>query len=348
VIYAFADCILDTKRHEVRRAGEIQKVDPQVFTILTYLIQHRDRVVTRRELIDYLWSERFVNESNLTHLLMRVRKAVGDNVYVQQIIKTLHRWGYRFVATVEECEDRVPACTQNMVHTHIHTNSRGYNSEAMLSGARLQPTSGDLLPVRLVGSLLDTFSASPALLEGEHKQVTVLCCSLAETMAPTVRFSPEILQALMQQRFAAVQQVMRFYEGVLIYFLSTGFMALFDGAGGQKNHAQQAVQAALMLLQLLDKQPGPEQASAACIGLHTGIVVVHHFACDPQRFSTVLGKTISFTAQLQHLAAPGTILISETTSRLVQGKISSAVAASDDVVAATPVKVYTEVDLLHS
>ncbi len=55
VIFAFEDCELDTARYELRRAGAVVHVEPQVFSVLAYLIEHRDRVVPKAELLDQVW-----------------------------------------------------------------------------------------------------------------------------------------------------------------------------------------------------------------------------------------------------------------------------------------------------
>ena len=56
--YTLGDYTLDTHRYELCRAGISLKLQPKIFDLLAYLIQHRDRVVTRQELFDALWPER--------------------------------------------------------------------------------------------------------------------------------------------------------------------------------------------------------------------------------------------------------------------------------------------------
>ena len=70
--------------------------------MLVYLVQHRDRVVPKEELLEQLWPQQYVSEAILSQRLMLVRKAVGDSGSQQRVIKTVHRRGYRFIATVEE------------------------------------------------------------------------------------------------------------------------------------------------------------------------------------------------------------------------------------------------------
>jgi predicted ATPase/DNA-binding winged helix-turn-helix (wHTH) protein len=103
MIYVFdEDYELDLQRYELRYAGKPVKLEPQVFNVLAYLIQHRDRVVTKEELLEQLWPARFVGEATLTSCVMAVRKAIGDRGREQRLIQTLHGRGYRFIAEVEE------------------------------------------------------------------------------------------------------------------------------------------------------------------------------------------------------------------------------------------------------
>jgi len=99
--YVFGDYELDEQLYELRRAGEGLKLDRKVFDVLAYLIQHRERLVPKEELLDKLWPEQVVGEAALTRCITAARKALGDDGNRQEFIKTQHGRGYRFVASVE-------------------------------------------------------------------------------------------------------------------------------------------------------------------------------------------------------------------------------------------------------
>lgn len=105
MIYLCGNFSLDTRAYVLERDGMNQTLEPQVFDLLHYLIENRDRVVTRDELLDNLWKDRIVSESALNGRLKAARKAVGDNGKQQQIIKTIHRRGYQFIADVSISSD---------------------------------------------------------------------------------------------------------------------------------------------------------------------------------------------------------------------------------------------------
>ena len=104
MIYRFGDIELDTTLFELRAGGAVTAVEPQVFDVLRYLVVNRDRLVTKEELLDNVWGDRFVSESALTTRIKTARRAVGDDGQSQQIVRTVHGRGYRFVAPVEEIE----------------------------------------------------------------------------------------------------------------------------------------------------------------------------------------------------------------------------------------------------
>ena len=79
VIYVFGDFELDTQRYEPRQAGALCGLDPQGFNVLLYLVQHRDRVVLKDELLEQLWPHQSVSESTLTQRLRTVCHALGDS-----------------------------------------------------------------------------------------------------------------------------------------------------------------------------------------------------------------------------------------------------------------------------
>lgn len=96
----FADFVLDGAAFELRRNGVPVSLEPQVFALLAYLVRHRDRLVTKDELLDELWGHRFVSESALATQIKSLRRSVGDDGRSQRVIRTIHGRGYRFVAEI--------------------------------------------------------------------------------------------------------------------------------------------------------------------------------------------------------------------------------------------------------
>ena len=111
----FERCVLDVKRFELRRDGAVVALEPRALRILQQLIDGRGRVLTKHELLDSVWGDRFVGESALTTQIKALRRALGDTGRDQAIIKTVHGVGYRFVPDVhDETPDGIATGTDDM------------------------------------------------------------------------------------------------------------------------------------------------------------------------------------------------------------------------------------------
>jgi len=111
MIHRFGDIEIDESRRELRREGVVRVVEPRVFDLIVYLVRNRERVVSKRELLDALWPDEDVFESALTVAIHRARKALGGAARRRDsapapapapAIATLSRRGYRFVFGPEE------------------------------------------------------------------------------------------------------------------------------------------------------------------------------------------------------------------------------------------------------
>jgi TolB-like protein/DNA-binding winged helix-turn-helix (wHTH) protein len=107
LLYSFEDFSLDTARRELRRSGTLISLQPQVFDLLEYLIDNRERVVGKDDLLAAVWKGRIVSEWNLSTRINAVRSAIGDNGREQRLIRTAHGRGIRFVGAVREEEKTV-------------------------------------------------------------------------------------------------------------------------------------------------------------------------------------------------------------------------------------------------
>ncbi len=100
MIYAFDDCELDTGLFELRRGGLPCKVEPQIFDMLFFLLRHRERVVSKEEIVEEIWDGRIVTEATISTCMKGVRQAIGDDGRMQRLIRTVHGRGFRFVGDV--------------------------------------------------------------------------------------------------------------------------------------------------------------------------------------------------------------------------------------------------------
>ena len=91
--FVFKDRVLDLDPRELTRGSEPVAVGPQVFDLLVYLVQNRERVVSKDQLLDAVWNGRIISESTLTSHINAVRKAIGDSGEEQHLVRTFPRKG---------------------------------------------------------------------------------------------------------------------------------------------------------------------------------------------------------------------------------------------------------------
>ena len=114
--FFFSNQTLDTDTRELSRENMPVSLEPQVFDLVVHLMENRDRVVSKDELIEKIWKGRHVAESTLTSRINAARKAVGDSGSAQAMIRTVARKGFRFVGAVQTGGDAAPAAAGALRH----------------------------------------------------------------------------------------------------------------------------------------------------------------------------------------------------------------------------------------
>ena len=102
MIYGFEHFRLDADRLELWRGDEQISVEPQVFSLLLFLIENRNRVVSKDDVIEAVWNGRIISEATLSARINAARRAIDDSGADQAYIRTIARRGFRFVADVSE------------------------------------------------------------------------------------------------------------------------------------------------------------------------------------------------------------------------------------------------------
>ena len=109
LVHHFGHCELRIGTRELLVDGQPQALEPLAFDLLVYLLRHRDRAVSKDELLDEVWLGRIVSVGAVARAAMTVRKAIGCSSATGPLILTVHRIGYRFVGEVHETTSTVPA-----------------------------------------------------------------------------------------------------------------------------------------------------------------------------------------------------------------------------------------------
>ena len=178
MIYTFGECVLNTQLHVLARAGKPIKLRPKAFEVLVYFIEHRDRIVAKHELCEQVWPNQFISDATLGSTVRAVRQAIGDTGEAQQLIQTVHGYGYRCTVPVTEGSGVLAA---------------------PLLGPEAKATDS------LTMQTLPPSAPPPVLSPGERKVVTVLCCA---PVIPTANHVSDDLDALysMSIRLASENQ----------------------------------------------------------------------------------------------------------------------------------------------
>jgi DNA-binding winged helix-turn-helix (wHTH) protein len=99
-IYNFREFTLDVGERRLSRGEVPVHLPPKAHDLLVMLVQHPGRLLTKDELLAFIWPDAFVEEGILTVHVSAVRKALGDDTRPPTYIETVSGWGYRFIASV--------------------------------------------------------------------------------------------------------------------------------------------------------------------------------------------------------------------------------------------------------
>src|SRR5271154_3521524 len=103
-LYRFGEFVLDPGRRPPSRADSAGALTPKAFDVLLFLGQNPNRLVRKKELLQAVWGDTFVEEGNLTQYISHLRKALGDNSEDSRLIVTIARKGYQFTEEVTVAE----------------------------------------------------------------------------------------------------------------------------------------------------------------------------------------------------------------------------------------------------
>ncbi|MBO9662849.1 MAG: winged helix-turn-helix domain-containing protein [Dokdonella sp.] len=107
-IFHFDSYSIDLATRELRHAGQLVVLSPKVFDCIAWLIEHRDRAVGRDELGAAIWGKADVADTQLVQAILKARRAIGDTGDEQRAIRTIPRFGYRWVAELDAEEPAAP------------------------------------------------------------------------------------------------------------------------------------------------------------------------------------------------------------------------------------------------
>ncbi|MDD9966273.1 MAG: winged helix-turn-helix domain-containing protein [Myxococcales bacterium] len=109
MLHRFADFELDERAGLLRAPGDqVVELGSRDFELLCYLVRHRDRIISREELLDAVWPDVLVSDASLSTAIRHLRRALGESSGDDLFIRTLPRRGYRFLPAVQRVEAEQP------------------------------------------------------------------------------------------------------------------------------------------------------------------------------------------------------------------------------------------------
>src|SRR5260370_1345394 len=161
-------------------------------------------------------------------------------------------------------------------------------------------------------------------LEGERKQVTVLCADLKGSMELLAERDPEDARKILDPVLERMMEAVHRYEGTVNQVMGDGIMAVFGAPLAHEDHAVRACYAALRMLEAVRRysdelRRGQGVEVQIRVGVNSGDVVVRSIGSDLRMDYTAVGQTTHLAARMEQLAAPGSIRLTAGTLRLAEG-----------------------------
>jgi class 3 adenylate cyclase/DNA-binding winged helix-turn-helix (wHTH) protein/predicted ATPase len=322
------------------------RLEPRVFDLLAYFVQHPGRTMTTEELLEQLYPHQFAPIDRLTNAVTQARKALGDTGQTQQYIQTVRRRGYRFIAPVAiqpQAETDAsspplpdtPLPVEGLGQDHADAGSLPVSVQSVMTAApRPAPSTAPTLR-----------AAGHDRPDAERRQLTVLVCRVIGASPRSAPLDPEVVLEVVRDYQAMCAEIVHQFAGHMAQEQGDRLVVYFGYPRAHEDDARRAVYTGLGMvagMEELNRRRTRDRSVrlAVRVGIHTGIVVVGARGPD-ERAQFALGDTPTIAVQLQGLAAPDTVVISLATLRLVEGYFDTqALGAHILEEAAEPLAVY--------
>ena len=313
--YVFADCELNTELRAIRRGSHQRSLRPKPFQVLLYLIEHRDRVISKQELAEQLWPDEYVSDAVIENGILAARRAVGDSGREQRIIQTLHGHGYRFIVTAISVVAESGSDASDPVRPRDLSQVPPLQPTASSDASEI---TDDLESSRTV--------AAPAVPSqtAERRQLTILFCGLVGSTALAERLDPEDLNDVLNSYYDVCVDAIASFEGYIAQYQGDGLRVYFGYPHAHEDAARRAVHAGLEMVRSipelnrrLEVMHGIELSVR--IGIHTGLVMIGQGRAGNDTEPSVVGAPLNMASRIQAVATPETVWISESTFPLIEG-----------------------------
>jgi DNA-binding winged helix-turn-helix (wHTH) protein/tetratricopeptide (TPR) repeat protein len=291
--FRFASFTLDLDRLCLRSPSGEMKLRPKSFEVIRYLVENAGRVLTKDEMIEAVWPDVTVTEESLTRCISEVRRALGDEG--QEIVKTIPKRGYVFDLPVESYEAAGRAASRD-------------EQSRTAGGSTRAPASNDQKDAQE--------TVRPRDADAQRRQLTIMVCNIVGLTTLARGLDPEDLREILTAIHACARQVIERHGGLVAKHLADGVQAHFGYPQAHEDDPERAVRAALAVTKAVAelKIGLLSRSLQARVGIATGLVLVGD---DQSADRLLVGETPLLATHLTNIAAPGSVVVSATTRRIV-------------------------------
>jgi DNA-binding winged helix-turn-helix (wHTH) protein/predicted ATPase len=309
--FRFEGYLLDADRRELTLHGALVPVEPQVFDLLLHLIENRHRVVSKDDLLEAVWEGRIVSESTLTSRINAARRAIGDSGAKQEMLRTVARKGFRFVAAVTEgSEPPTPAPPPARPAA---------DAPQPADGGRPRPADQPRSP-------------QLAVVDRTRRQVSVLAAEIVTPFQDLEAEDPEAGSAVIGPLMQTARREVERCGGIVLSSTDASLVGIFGAGRATEDHALQACRAALAIKTAVEgAEQGPKQAHVRLsIGLDSGATVLRPVATGGTLQVETQGAVVRTARQLaQRLRRPAIVCTSRMHDALLGYVTAAAVSDAD-------------------
>ena len=211
-------------------------------------------------------------------------------------------------------EDQLAALVEEIQFTRDdieEVDGRGLRLSTQLSGDKTEITSA-----------YESSSANSSI--GDRRQLTVVFCDVVESTSLSDRLDPEALQEIIRAYQSASAQAIQKFDGYIAQYLGDGLLVYYGFPHAHEDDAERAIWSGLEILDSIRSLNAElEHPIDIRVGIHTGHVVMGEMGSGAQAGQLALGNTPNIAARIQGIAAPGQLLVSDSTAKLVRGQFKT-------------------------
>jgi class 3 adenylate cyclase/DNA-binding winged helix-turn-helix (wHTH) protein/predicted ATPase len=303
-IFCFEGYTLDLRRGCLRGDDREVELRPKSFEVLRYLVENAGRLVSKDELIGAVWPDVIVTDDSLTRCVSDVRLALQD--HGQRIIKTVPRRGYLLAAPVSQSATAAGMPSSMAAAPMVTTPGGNILAETRSSASSRYESAIDRR---------ERDQARPA----ERRQLTVMACELTGLATLSTQLDPEDLREMLSMCRRRCTEIVEQHRGNVAQYSGDSLLAYFGYPSAQEHDAESAVLAGLALVgSAVQLSVGLSSRLQFRIGIASGLVVIgDELAAGEAKERIAVGGTPSLAGRLRAVARAGSLIIDESTRRLV-------------------------------